>query len=254
MPFTSRKNSLLFGVLIVALFAAISSPGWAQMGSTMHGNDRNSGGSNPAGYGPTLGEGMMPYLDSEMEDYPMGMNAGPFINNNTPYTFSRTRVSQTQYESQEVSFGWKLTAFNLLGAKLWTVTLSSDHLSAPVFGADGKLFLAGRNGMRSISGLHGFFANRDNTATQISSVLYIVTPDTTPAAVKEVKIENELASSPVVAANGSPYLIYLKTTAIHLPEWTLPQGSMHDLDRADLQQFLYAFDSNGNLAFRTELP
>jgi outer membrane protein assembly factor BamB len=225
------------------------------MGSTMHGNDRNYGGSDPVGDGPTLGEGMMPYPDSEMEDYPIGMNAGPFINNNTLYTFSRTRGSQTQYESQEVSFGWNLTAFNLLGTKLWTVTLSSDHLSAPAFGADGKVCLAGRNGMRSMRGLQGFFANEDNTAdTRISSALYIVTPGTTSAAVKEVKIENELASSPVVAVNGSAYRIYLKTTVIDLPEWTLPQGSMHDLDRADLQHFLYAFDSNGTLAFRTELP
>ena len=67
-----------------------------------------------------------------------------------------------------------------------------------------------------------------------------------PPVVKEVKIDREWASPPVVATSASAYSIYLTTTAIDFEP-------MHTFDDLAVQRFLYVFSPDGVNIAKTEL-
>ncbi|MEW5976380.1 MAG: hypothetical protein AB1898_11320 [Acidobacteriota bacterium] len=240
------------------LALSLSLPLSAQMGSGgMHGGATNTpmDNSGPMGDVPANGQDM-PGSPAEMSgnDMAMGRNVAPFVDNNTVYTLTRERPSETADRTDLPYWDWVLAAFNLSGVQQWRVTLSTDQLSAPTFGPDGRIVLVGRNGMRAWTNQFGLgWPREDRGNLQRSSVLYIVSPGPATAAVKEVKIDGEWASPPVVATSASLYSIYLTTTPVDFELAIAGQGPMHDSDDVAVQRFLYVFSPDGANTAKTEL-
>ncbi len=256
MNFSAYKLGRTMNAALLVL--SLTLPVSAQMGGGgMHGGGNNNpmGNSGSMGDGPTNGEDM-PRSATEMtgNDMAMGMNVAPFVNNNAVYTLSRERRSEGADRTDLPYWDWVLAAFNLSGVQQWKVSLNSDQLSAPAFGPDGRIFLVGRNGMRAWrnqSGLGWPTENMENL--QRSSILYIVSPGAPSAVVKELKIDGEWASTPVVATSASSYSIFLTTTAIDFEHAIPGQGPMHDSDDLPVQRFLYVFSPDGVNTAKTEL-
>lgn len=243
------------------LVLSLSLPLSAQMGGGgMHGSGGNSPMENSGWMGdvPTNGQDM-PGSPTEMTGNDMamgvGMNVAPFVNNNTVYTLTRERPSEAADRTDLPYRDWVLAAFNLSGVQQWRATLNTDQLSAPAFGPDGRIFLVGRNGMRPLRTQSGLgWPTEDMENLQRSSILYIVSPGAATAVVKEVKIDGEWASPPVVATSASLYSIYLTTTAIEFERAIPGQGPMHDSDDlAAVQRFLYVFSPDGVNTAKSEL-
>jgi len=129
--------------------------------------------------------------------------------------------------------------------------LNRSDFPAPALGQQGNL---GRNGMRPLrnqSGLGWPIEEMENL--QRSSILCIVSPGPATAVVKEVKIDGEWASTPVVATSASSYSICLTTRAIDFERAVPGQGPMHDSEDLAVQHFLYVFSPDGVNTAESEL-
>ncbi len=262
-------QSVLKSAVLVGLTAILPSPQplSAQMGGSggtgggmMDGmmSARNGGASGRTTPAKTpflamAGWGMM-MSSEDREGMGMGMTAGPYIHNDALYTLTPNKSRLEDSTVQGLDLTWDLSAYNLKGDKLWVVTLESDMLSSPVFAPDGKILLTGREGMGKMMGPSFNSSNNSNNTPGFSSSLFVVTPGVSAASVHEAKLEGEWASRPVVVSAGSSYIVYLTSKTVSLSDWDpLQRPVWVPPSTIQSEQFLYAFDSNGNQISKVEL-
>jgi hypothetical protein len=256
-------------ILTTALLFAIGScfvPLRAQMRDSggMMGGGASSGGSQGGTtqtgsmmdnvFGPMFGLSA-PFADSSMMGTQMGMNASPFVNNGTLYTLIRDFNFQPgQVDSVTVS-KWVLSAYDLNGVKLWALSLTSDLMLDPVFGPDGKIFLVGHQGMGNLFARMRY--NRDTSSSHVdvplSSTLHIITTSGVTPTLKDIQFDGEWASNVSVANKGDLYWVYLSSQTMNLGAGGIMSGQTTNTSVNQPQQFLYGFDSQGNLQFKNEI-
>ena len=218
-------------------------------------NGHNPGSTTPTNmpFSTVSGWGMM-MSSEDREGMRMGMAAGPFIQGETLYTLSPNRSHLESTAAQALDLTWDLSAYDLKGDKLWVVNLESDMLSAPVFAPDGKILLTGREGMGKMMGLSFNSGSNSNSVPGFSSSLFVVTPGASAATVHEAKLDGEWASRPVVVATGNSYTTYLTSKTVSLGDWDpLQRPGWVPPSTVQSEQFLYAFDSDGNQISKVQL-
>lgn len=252
-------NKIRITAVSVATLTLLSTIAFAQMGGGM-GSGTGAGGMHGSGQpGAGMGTGMMGangMMGAGMGDGMMNdLTVGP---DGTVYVVRPVQVQAPMTpgnQSQQYAFKQELAAISPAdGTIRWRLELTGSHVSEPVVGKDGKLFLGLDDGQMMSQGQQGGgMMNPGNSAQSTKSRLLVISATATSATIMAtVQVDSDIFGAPQVVSTGlnpADYVIYV--TGMEMPS----RGSNAD-DRDSIpagEKTLYAFLPDGRLKFKVKI-
>lgn len=240
-------NKIRIASVLAVAPALLSTIAFAQMGGGMaSGGMHGSGqaGAGMMGAGMSMGEGMM-------NDLTVGADGTLYV----------VRPVQAQAPmtpgnpSQQYAFKQELAAISPVdGTVRWKLELTGGHVSQPVVGKDGRLFLGVDDGqMMSQSQQSGGMMNPGNSGQSTKSRFLAISATGTSATITAtVQVDSDTLGEPQIVSTGvgpTDYVVYV--TGMEMPS----RGSNVD-DRDSIpagEKTLFAFLPDGRLKFKVKI-
>lgn len=245
-------NKIRIGVVSALALILFTAAAFAQMGGGM-GSGGMHGSSQPGQSGNGVAPGMMGangMMGAGMGNGMMNdLTVGP---DGTVYVVRPVQVQAPLTPgnpSQQYAYQQELAAVSPAdGTVRWKLALTGGHVSQPVVGRDGRLFLGVDDGQMMSQGQQGGgMMDPGNTAQPNKSRFLVISATATMATIsRTVELDSDILGEPQVAVTGvgpSDYVIYI--TGMEMPA----EGSDFD-DRDSIpagEKTLYAFLPDGNL-------
>lgn len=243
--------------VLIMLLILSTTPAFSQMGGgmgsgssqgSMHGQGQGGTGS-AAGMmgsngmmGGAMGNGMM-------NDLAVGPDGTVFVVRPVQAQAPMTPGNQTQ----QYAVKQELAAISPAdGSVRWKLEFTGGHVSQPVIGKDGKLFVALDDGqMMSQSQQGGGMMNPGNsTASNKSRFLVISATATSATITTNVQVDSDVLGTPQVVSTGvnsTDYVIYVTG---------MEMGNLRSGDNDTMpagEKTLYAFLPDGRLKFKVKI-
>ncbi|HWU39340.1 MAG TPA: hypothetical protein VN203_16970, partial [Candidatus Acidoferrum sp.] len=138
------------------------------------------------------------------------------------------------------------------GSTKWTITLPGVMMSAPVLAPDGKIFMSSGSTTFDGQGLEGGMMNAQGSSVISPASMIMVTSTGSSAQIgAQVAVDSQMMGDPQIGKNpDGSYTVYM--TGFAISSTTQQQGLGMSL-MADGEMYLYAFQSNGTLKYKTDL-
>ncbi|MFZ5928178.1 MAG: hypothetical protein ACOYX1_12090 [Acidobacteriota bacterium] len=157
--------------------------------------------------------------------------------------------------SQQYAYQQELAAISPVdGTIRWKLQLTGGHVSQPVVGKDGKLFLAVRGGQVMAQGQqNGGMMNPGETDPPNYPRFLVISAAATSATIERtVEVDSDILGEPQVTSTGagpSDYVIYV--TGMEMPGGS---ATVTDTDSIPAgEKTLYAFQPDGTLKFKVKI-
>jgi len=246
-------NKIRIAAVSVVTLTLLSTIAFAQMGGGM-GSGTGNGGMHGSGQpGTGMGSGMMGagMGNGMMNDLTVGPDG-------TVYVVRPVQVQAPMTPgnpSQQYAFKQELAAISPAdGVVRWKLEFTGSHVSEPVMGKDGKLFLGLDDGQMMSQGQQGGgMMNPGNSAQSNKSRFLVISATATSATITTtVQVDSDIFGAPQVVSTGvgpTDYVVYV--TGMEMPS----NGSNVD-DRDSIpagEKTLYAFLPDGRLKFKVKI-
>lgn len=255
-------NKMRIAVVSALALIPFTVAAFAQMGGGM-GSGMGSGGMHGSGQAGQSGNGVGPGMMGANGMMGVGMGNGMMNDltvgpDGTVYVVRPVQVQAPLTPgnpSQQYAYQQELAAVSPAdGTVRWKLALTGGHVSQPVVGKDGRLFLGVDDGQMMPQGQQGGgMMNAGNSAQSNRSRFLVISATATSATIaRTVEVDSDILGEPQVVSTGvgpSDYVIYV--SGMEMPN----RGSNVD-DRDSIpagEKTLYAFLPDGNLKFRVKI-
>lgn len=254
-------NKIRIGFVSALALILFTAAAFAQMGGGMD-SGMGSGGMHGSGQPGQSGNGVAPGMMGT--NGMMGAGIGNGMMNDltvgpdgTVYVVRPVQVQAPLTPgnpSQQYALKQELAAISPVeGTIRWKLELTGGHVSQPVVGKDGKLFLGVDDGQMMSQGQQGGMMNPSNSVQPNKSRFLVISATATTATIaRTVEVDSDILGEPQVASTGvgpSDYVIYV--TGMEMPD---RGGVAADTDSIPAgEKTLYAFLPDGNLKFKVKI-
>ncbi len=257
-------NKIRIEVVLALALILSTAAAFAQMGGGM-GSGMASGGMHGSGQPGQSGNGGGPGMVGGAGMMGAGMSMGEGMMNDLSVgadgTIYIVRPVQAQAPltpgnpSQQYAFKQELAAISPAdGTVRWKLELTGGHVSQPVVGKDGRLFLGVDDGQMMSQGQQGGgMMNPGNSAQSSKSRFLVISATATSATITAtVQVDSDILGAPQIVSTGvspSDYVLYV--TGMEMPN---RGGNVDDRDSIPAgEKTLYAFLPDGRLKFKVKI-